>query len=211
MVYCSSVGSGILLVGTQAGPWTFSAARRCWAHLRTAPGNIDPLLKSAAGEGNDVIYRFFQVAMVMLLAAAAFGMLMLLWLASWFWCSVPGLAVLFGIAFLLVGGKTVERSRSAGGGIAGVGLVMLLLGLPLTALHISSSIRKQRQENESRQANEQVASHVRIAQADLDRGDLEKAENELQQVMLIANVTDKQAVSLLQGKVQNRAAGRRNQ
>ena len=197
-----TIANGLAHLGTQAGPWTFATAKRGWAHLRMAPGKIDPLLRSAAGEGNDVIYRFFQVAVVVLLAAAASGMLALLWLASWIWCSVPCLAVLFGIALLLVGGKVVERNRAAGGGIAGAGLVMLLLGLPLTALHISSSLGKQRQENEIRQANEQVASLVKIAQDDFDKGDLDKAENELQQVAHVAKATDTQAVGVLQGKIQ---------
>ncbi len=194
--------NGVTQVGTQAGTWTFATATRGWAHIRMAPGKIDPLLKSAAGEGNDVIYRFFEVVTVVLLAVAAFGVLVLLWLASWLWCSVPCLAVLLGITLLLVGGKTIERSRTTGGGIAGVGLVMLLLGLPLTALSVSRSIGRQRQENEIRQANEQVASLVRTAQDDLDKGDLDKAENELQQGMLVAKATDTQAVGLLQGKIQ---------
>jgi hypothetical protein len=189
-------------LGTGAGSWTFVTARNGWAHLRMAPGKIDPLLKSAAGDGNDVIYRFFQVAAVVLLATAAVGMLTLLWLASWLWCSVPFLAVLVGIALLLVGGKTVERSRAAGGGIAGVGLVMFLFGLPLTALHVSSSLRKQAQDKEIRQANEQVASLVRIAQGDFDKGDFDKAENELQQSLLVAKATDTKAADVLQGKIQ---------
>ena len=173
-----------------------------------APGKIDPLLKSAAGEGNDVIYRFFEVVAVVLLAAAAFGVLVLLWLASWLWCSIPCLTVLFGIALLLVGGKTVEQSRAAGGRIAGVGLVMLLFGLPLTALHVSRWMGKQRQDNEIRQANEQVALLVRIARDDFDKGDLDKAENDLQQVTLVAKATDTQAVGLLQGKIQTAGKGR---
>ena len=197
-----AVANGVTQVGIQAGSWTFATATRGWAHIRTAPGKIAPVLKSAAGEGNDVIYRFFQVLAVVVLAAAAFGVLVLLWLVSWLWCSVPCLAVLFGIALLLVGGKAVERSRATGGGIAGVGLIMLSLGLPLTMVDVSRSVGKQRQEEGIRRANQQVASLVRTAQDDFDKGNLDKAENELQQALLVAKATDTQAVGLLQGRIQ---------
>jgi len=197
-----AVGGALARIGTQAGPWAFAAARKGWAYLRTAPGKIDPLLKFAAGEGNDVIYRFFQVVAVALLAAAGFGMLVVLWLASWLWCSVPCLAVILGIALLLVGGKTVERSRAAGGGMAVAGLLLVLLGLPSFALSVSSSIRKHRHENEIRQANDQVASLVRIAQGDLENGDLDKAEDDLRQATLVPKAGDTEAVSLLQGNIQ---------
>jgi len=197
-----AVAKGVAQFGTEAGPWTFATAKRGWARLRMAPGKIDPLLKSTAGEGNTVIYRFFQVVVVVVLAGAFFGVLALLWLASWIWCSVPGFAVLLGIGLLLVGGKTVEQSRAAGGRIAGVGLVMLLLGLPLTLLYISFSMGNQRQEKEIRQANEQVASLVKTAQDNFDNNDLDKAEHELQQVSLVSKATDTQAAVALQGKIQ---------
>jgi len=197
-----AVAKGVVQFGTQAGPWTFATARRGWAHLLMAPGKIDPLLKSTAGEDNVVIYRFFQVVLVVVLVGAVFGVLALLWLASWIWCSVPGLAVLLGIGLLLVGGKTVEQSRAAGGRIAGVGLVMLLLGLPLTLLHVSFSMGDQRQEKEIRQANEQVALLVKTAQDNFDKNDLDKAEHELRQVSLVSKATDTQAAVILQGKIQ---------
>jgi hypothetical protein len=73
---------------------------------------------------------------------------------------------------------------------------------PFTGWHISSWTTKQRQEKEIRQANEQVAALVRTAEGDLDKGNLDKAESELQQVTLVAMATDTQAVGLLQGKIQ---------
>ena len=198
-----AVANGIMQVGTEAGPWTLATARRGWTFICMTPRRIDPLLKAAAGEGNDVIYRFFQVVAVVVSVTAVLGMLALTWLASWLWCSVPCLAMLLGIALLLVGGKTVERSRAAGGGIAGVGILMVFLGLPFTGLHISRSLARQHQENEIRQANEQVASLLKIAQESFEKGDLDKAENELQQISLVPKATDTHVADSLQEKIRS--------
>ena len=128
-------------------------------------------------------------------------MLTLLWLTSWLWLSVPCLAVLLGLVLLFVGGKSIERSRAAGGGIAGIGLVMVVLGVPFTGLYLTNSIAKQRHEKETRQANEEVASVVKAAQESFDKGDLDKAETELQRVPLVVKATDTKAAGLLQEKI----------
>ena len=195
------VGKMVAQVGTQAGPWTVATANRAWTFIRATPKKIDGLLKSTAGEGNDLIYRFFQAAAIGVSALAAFVVLALLWLTSWLWLSVPCLIVLLGLVLLFVGGKSVGRSRAAGGGIAGMGLVMVVLGVPFTGLYLSNHIAKQRQEREARQANEEVASLVRAAQESFDKGEMDKAENELQRVPLVVKATDTKAAGLLQDKI----------
>ncbi len=195
------VGKVVAQVGTQAGPWTVATANRAWTLIRATPKKIDGLLKSTAGEGNDLVYRFFQAAAIGVSALAAFVVLALLWLTSWLWLSVPCLIVLLGLVLLFVGGKSVVRSRAAGGGIAGIGLVMVVLGVPFTGLYFSNYIAKQRQEREARQANEEVASLVRAAQESFDKGELDKAENELQRVPLVVKATDTKAAGLLQEKI----------
>ena len=62
----------IVQVGTQAGPWTVASANRAWTLVRAAPKKVDDLLKSAAGEDNNLIYRFFQAAAVGVSALEAF-------------------------------------------------------------------------------------------------------------------------------------------
>ncbi len=195
------VGKVVAQVGTQAGPWTVATANRAWTLIRATPKKIDGLLKSTAGEGNDLIYRFFQAAAIGVSALAAFVLLALLWLTSWLWLSVPCLIVLIGLVLLFVGGKSVERGRVAGGGIAGIGLVMVVLGVPSTGLYLSNSIAMQRQDREARQANEEVASLVKTAQESFDRGDVDKAETELQRVPLVVKATDTKAAGLLQEKI----------
>jgi len=165
------------------------------------PGKINHLLRTAAGEGNDLIYRFLQAAAIAVSAMCVFVVLALLWLTSWLWCSVPCLTVLFGVALLLVGGRIVERSRMVGGGVAGAGLVLVLLGVPLTGLNISSSMAKHREQREIRHANQQVASIVDIAQGHFAKGDLDEAEKELQQVALVTKATEIRAAAALQEKI----------
>jgi hypothetical protein len=152
----AAIGRATAKIGTMTGLLAVALGQWIWAVLRNAPGKVDLWLKSTAGEGNDLIYRFFQFWAIALSASIGFGILALLWLSSWLWLSIPFYLVLAGVALLALGGKTIERRRANGSGIAVVGLVMLFIGLPLTVLRILESPSIARQGSDVRQSSQQT-------------------------------------------------------
>jgi hypothetical protein len=189
------IGNWIILVGVVVGPLAVRTAGWVW----TRPRALDQKLRSVAGDGNDLLYRFLQA--LILTALTVCGILIFLSSTFWLWYSAPFWMLAVGVALLIAGGKKVERSRAIGGGIATLGFAAILLGLPFAALRVSSRAAQQREERETRQANEQVAALVESAQADFDRGDLDRAEGELGQAAMTSKATDKHAAELLQGKI----------
>ena len=148
-----------------------------------------------------MIYRFFQAAAVGVSALVGFGVLALLWLTSWLWCFRPvsRRASWFSVALRW----RQERRAKPGSGRRNCGhwLGDGGIGRSVYGSIFDEFIAKQRHEKETRQANEEVASVVKAAQESFDKGDLDKAETELQRVPLVAKATDTKAAGLLQEKI----------
>ena len=186
---------GIISIGALSGALALAAARWFW----TRPKAVDQRLKSALGDGNELLHRFVEVLLVTAIAACL--VLVLLSPSCWFWCSAAFWVLSVGAVLLIAGGINVARSRDVGGGVAAVGLVLFLAGVPFTGVRFCAWAADQWEQRQIRLANEQVAACVKTTQQDFDAGDLDKAEHELKQVLMISKATDKQAAKKLQDEV----------
>jgi hypothetical protein len=125
-----AIRNAMISAGTRVGPPATSAGKWAWTTISALPGRIDRVLKSVAGEGNQLVYHFLQVLAVAAAAAVAGGCALIVFLSVSSFYSWSGFfALLAAATLIIVGGKTTERSRALGGGIAALGLVTLLLSL----------------------------------------------------------------------------------
>jgi hypothetical protein len=192
------IGNGM----TRIVPHAISMGKLAVTQTRTVPGKVNQLLKSIAGEGNDLLYHFLQV-IVITATVCGLGFIFFISIPCWYtWYGT--LFILVGVASLVIGEITIGRNSSVGIRIASTGFLVLLIGLSITVLHASGWIIKQWEEKDIRLANEQVASHIKIAQEYFDKGKLDKAQSELKQIAQITKANDTKASDLLNDKIQIR-------
>lgn len=118
-----------------------------------------------------------------------------------FACWLPWWAFSVGIVLIGIGivfGAT--RSPKVGGGVILCGL--LLFGLSIVTLRVSSAMAAQRQEKEIQLASAEVAEHVKVAQEYFDKRQFDSAEAELAKASAIPKAEGTQAIDALRGRIQ---------